>query len=210
MSYQLHEGYEIRGRTPRPAQRKIRAGADLTGRKFSRLTVEKVLGMSDTTNRAWGCVCECGCRLIVNARCLIKAQVRSCGCLNSEVTGKRGAPNKLPFGHASRNELLASYRKSARSRGHGFDLSPDAFFELVSSNCTYCGSPPNLFRKPNVSVNGGFTYSGVDRVENDRGYVAGNVVSCCWVCNRAKGQMTTAEFMEWIDRISTFRMLGGA
>lgn len=205
MPYQLFEGYEIRGRTPTPAQRRIRPGADLTGQKFSRLTVEKVLGMSDTTNRAWGCLCECGCRLVVNARCLTKGQVQSCGCLNSEVRGKRGAPNKLPYGHASRNELLGSYKKSASSRGHVFDLPPEIFFQLVSADCAYCGGPPDLVRKPNKHVNGEFVYTGIDRVENAKGYIPGNVVSCCWVCNRAKGGMTSAQFSSWLDRAAAFR-----
>lgn len=210
MSYPLFEGYELRGRVPVPAQRKARPGADLTGKKFTRLTVEKMLGMSDVANRAWGCRCECGVRLVVNARCLTKSQVRSCGCLNSEVRGQRGAPNKLPYGHASRNELFASYKKSATSRGHEFELSLDAFVALVSANCTYCGSPPDLVRRPNKGVNGEFVYTGIDRVQNDIGYVAGNVVSCCWVCNRAKGPMTVAEFARWLDRAASFRANGGA
>lgn len=207
METNLFDGYEIRGRVPVPARRALRPGADKTGKVYGRLTVEKMLGMSDATNRAWGCVCECGTRLIVNARCLAKGQVRSCGCINSDACGGR---NKLPFGHASRNELLASYKKSAASRGHTWALADPDFFALVSSPCHYCGTPPDSFRKPNKQVNGGFWYSGVDRKDNGRGYEPGNVVSCCWTCNRAKGKLTYAKFTSWIEKLTAFRTDKGA
>ena len=207
MQADLYEGYQIRGRVPTPARRRLRPGADKVGKVYGRLTVEKMLGMSDAANRAWGCVCECGTRLIVNARCLAKGQVRSCGCINSDTCGGR---NKLPFGHASRNELLASYRKSANSRGHFWGLADSLFFSLVSSPCHYCGIQPDSLRKPNKQVNGGFWYSGVDRMDNAKGYVPDNVVSCCWTCNRAKGKLTYAEFKSWIRRISAFHAKGGA
>lgn len=202
MQESYFEGYEIRGRTPTPARRRIRPGADRTGQKFGRLTVEKMLGMSDATNRAWGCVCDCGRRIIVNARCLIKNQVRSCGCINAERCGGR---NKLPYGHASRNELLASYKKSASSRGHEWALSNEQFFALVTSNCGYCGTPPDTLRKPNKQVNGEFWYSGIDRIDNAVGYLPGNTISCCWNCNRAKGKLSHAEFLSWIGRLSAFQ-----
>lgn len=200
-------GYEVRGLMPIAPRKKLSRNCDWRGRRFGRLLIEKDLGVHKQGNRAWGCLCDCGLRVCVASRNLREGRTRSCGCITSDISGGR---NKLPFGHAARNELLGSYKKSAASRGYAFELSPESFFALVSADCAYCGSPPNLFRKPNSQVNGGFMYTGVDRVENDKGYIEGNVVSCCWVCNRAKGQMTTAEFMTWVDRITTFRLLGSA
>ena len=113
-----------------------------------------------------------------------------------------GGHNKLPSGHASRNELLSSYIKSAKQREIEWGIEKDEFFTLVSSNCVYCGSPPDLVRKPNAGVNGAFVYSGIDRADNTKGYVSGNVFSCCWICNRAKGSLSVAEFHVWIDRLT--------
>jgi 5-methylcytosine-specific restriction endonuclease McrA len=125
--------------------------------------------------------------------------------LSKEIRAKSPGANKLPHGHASRNELLASYKKSAKERGIAWNLEKSEFFELVSGNCAYCGSPPDLVRKPNKQVNGGFVYSGIDRVDNNIGYEADNVVSCCWNCNRAKGVMDLPLFLEWIDRLSSYQ-----
>lgn len=195
-------GYEVRGLVPRPGRKKLARTADYTGQKFGRLSVIEDMGVLDSGNRAWGCICDCGRKVCIPSRGLRNRTTNSCGCINSDASGGR---NKLPEGHASRNELLASYRKSATSRGHVFDLPPEVFFELVSANCVYCGGPPDTVRKPNKNVNGGFIYTGVDRVENDKGYLVDNVVSCCWVCNRAKGQLSGAQFSAWLDRVCAFR-----
>jgi 5-methylcytosine-specific restriction endonuclease McrA len=170
---------------------------------FGRLTVNEELGLAGKGYRWWGCSCACGERVAVRSRELDRGHTQSCGCLFRE--SRTGGHNRLPYGHASRNELLASYRKSARDRGLSWDLSNAEFFALVTSNCRYCGTPPNSVRKPNAGVNGEFFYTGVDRVENTLGYIPDNVVSCCWDCNRAKGMMTIAAFESWLDRIVAAR-----
>lgn len=66
--------------------------------------------------------------------------------------------------------------------------------------CHYCGALPGNVKKTKNTINP-FLYSGIDRVVNTVGYELGNVVPCCAVCNRAKGDMTVAEFAEWVSRI---------
>jgi hypothetical protein len=46
-----------------------------------------------------------------------------------------------------------------------------------------------------------YTYSGIDRLDNNIGYVSGNCVPCCSVCNYAKRDMTVDQFKNWIKRI---------
>ncbi|HUT90114.1 MAG TPA: hypothetical protein VMY37_11495 [Thermoguttaceae bacterium] len=106
---------------------------------------------------------------------------------------------------ASRNELLASYKKSATKRGHYWMLSGDEFVELVAGNCYYCGTAPAQVRKPNAQVNGPFVYNGIDRIDGRSGYAIDNCVSCCWVCNRAKGALASHEFEAWISRLVAFQ-----
>lgn len=165
------------------------------------MLVNVCLGVDGKGWRFWGCECDCGERVCARSRELARGHTKSCGCLSTEIMLARGGKNKLPEGHASRNELLASYKKSALSRGYEWAISDEHFFNLVSSNCEYCGTGPNLLRKPNKGVNGGFTYTGIDRVNNKKGYEKENVVSCCWDCNRAKGKMGLDDFYLWIDRL---------
>ena len=49
---------------------------------------------------------------------------------------------------------------------------------------------------------GSYTYNGMDRVDNAKGYVLGNVVPCCHTCNFAKRGMATNEFVAWVTLVS--------
>lgn len=46
--------------------------------------------------------------------------------------------------------------------------------------------------------------NGIDRIDSDLGYVDGNVKSCCFICNRAKGNLSIIDFRKWIDNIIKF------
>lgn len=202
-----YNGYRWRSKShPFAPRKKMAQKANLTGKHLGRLVVIECLGVTEVGgHRWWGCECRCGKRFAARSRELMRGHTQSCGCLQREVGAKNGAKNKLPYGHASRNELLASYKKSARDRGYEWALTTEHFFELVRAHCAYCDIAPDSFRKPNKQVNGGFWYSGVDRVNPKLGYVEGNVVSCCWNCNRAKGSLTVDQFAVWMDRIAAAR-----
>lgn len=202
----VYNGYRFRSsKPPSLPGKKVSARADYTSRRFGRCVARECLGVTEDGYRWWGCICDCGTQFAARSRELKRGHTRSCGCLQRESAARQGGLNKLPLGHASRNELLASYKKSASERGIEWSISNKKFFMLVSSTCTYCGTPPDKERKPNKGVNGGFMYSGIDRIENSIGYVEGNVTSCCWNCNRAKGTLSVAEFTSWLDRIATVR-----
>lgn len=171
------------------------------GKTFGRLFVESFLGMTGDGYRWYGCACVCGVKCAVRSRELIRGHTKSCGCLQLETVRESAGKNKKPFGHASRNELLSSYIKSARDRSIEWAIEPEQFFSIVSSDCAYCGIRPDSYRKPNTQVNGGFWYSGIDRIDNSRGYVQGNIIACCWTCNRAKATMTLNEFASWMKRL---------
>lgn len=62
------------------------AGIDITGQRFGRLTVLKLIPKEERTwsnkERAWLCQCDCGNLAIVRQRNLLGARVtKSCGCL---------------------------------------------------------------------------------------------------------------------------------
>lgn len=196
-----YKGYRFRSMPlPMDTFRPARKGRH--GERYGRLAAETDLGPAGNGYRWWGCVCDCGTKVAVRSRELDKGHTKSCGCLHRESASLRGGRNRLPVGHASRNELLASYKKSARERGFEWAVTDEEFFLLVSSRCVYCGTPPDSVRKPNAGVNGAFLYSGIDRQDNAVGYISGNVVSCCWNCNRAKGTLGIHEFLSWCRRLA--------
>ncbi len=63
---------------------------DLTGKRFGRLTVVKLIGYDKKSNRTkWECVCDCGNRTVVGASDLKSGNTKSCGCLAREAIGER-------------------------------------------------------------------------------------------------------------------------
>lgn len=57
---------------------------DLTGQKFSRLTVIKRVENNKHKQRMWLCKCDCGNEKIVRGLDLINGKIKSCGCLKIE------------------------------------------------------------------------------------------------------------------------------
>jgi hypothetical protein len=180
---------------------------DLTGKKFGRLTVVERAGSikSGTASSAfsiWSCKCDCGENAIVRGVLLRRGHTKSCGCLRSELVSQRAKNRILPMGRAGRNDVLNSYKQSARMRGLAWKLSEQEFDVLIKNDCHYCDSRPLNFKK-RPTFNGGFAYSGIDRKDNVLGYTPENVVPCCWTCNKMKGTLTYKQFLTHIRKIQT-------
>jgi 5-methylcytosine-specific restriction endonuclease McrA len=106
-----------------------------------------------------------------------------------------------------------AYYFSAKRRGLDFLLTESDFVALSSVNCHYCGSPPsNIYElkyKDGTPRSGKpYIYNGIDRVDAFKGYSIDNCVTCCFICNRAKSDMTTQEFESWINKIIEYRKVG--
>ena len=83
--------------------------------------------------------------------------------------------------HATPTYKLYTYRQGARHRGIKFELTPEEFMKFWKQPCHYCGTAIRTV--------------GIDRVNNDLGYVHGNVVPCCTTHNHMKKAMTEAAFV---------------
>lgn len=81
-----------------------------------------------------------------------------------------------------------AYRNKAKSRGIDWTLTMEEFSGFWQNPCSYCGDKIDTI--------------GLDRVNNQAGYSAGNIVSCCIKCNIAKNDMGLSEFQEWLGRIA--------
>jgi len=97
-------------------------------------------------------------------------------------------------------DLYDSYKHDSkrRSRNYEFLLTFDQFKELVKLPCFYCGIEPiQEIKNKYFSSN----YNGLDRINNDIGYLFNNVVPCCKSCNTAKHAMSFEDFLQWVNRV---------
>ena len=197
---------------------------DHTGRQFGLLTVvgeapPYVIPSTGGKSRRLRVRCECGKEKILRATHFMSptGETKSCGCLSRRLTRSR---NSLPERWmAARNAVLSSAKIGAKRRGLAFSISDETCFAIFAQPCNYCGLEPSnhyncYFYKdgrsrgrfiPSFSQESAtFLYSGLDRVDNTVGYVNGNVVPCCGLCNKAKSNLAESEFRAWIARLVTF------
>jgi hypothetical protein len=109
------------------------------------------------------------------------------------------ANNKLPPGEALISGEYGSYRKAARLRGHEWLLSREEFSRLIRGHCYYCAAAPS---RRVESIWDSLVINGIDRIDNTLGYTTENCVTCCKICNYAKGKLTQEEFLDMCERVT--------
>lgn len=203
-------------------------------KKYGKLTViERAENYKDGSAQ-WFCLCDCGNtnKIKVRATALRLGHTKSCGCLVVETTklvhtnkfvseltkARQSASKKGKANFALRSELGKKYPdqdkykrgsfivkkvnvflNGAKTRGWGVTLTKEAIAEYFTSPCFYCGIESNIL---------GFKECcGIDRVDNTKGYIEGNCVSCCFHCNICKNERTIDEFKQHIIRMYS-KMIG--
>jgi hypothetical protein len=146
-----------------PKNRKSRA-RDLTGRKFSLLTViSRKEERNENKDVVWDCLCECGKTTTVSSRSLVHNQTKSCGCIRKYNHRTKGGASLHPlwgiynqmvsrchnekhpsyFNYGSRGIIVCSrWRESAFNFYEDMgECPPDMSLERINNNLGY--SPEN-------------------------------------------------------------------
>jgi hypothetical protein len=95
--------------------------------------------------------------------------------------------------------LVKGIARAAQKRSIPFTLTAGQVDEIATRECFYCGRPPSQVIGKGWSA---YTYSGLDRVDNRKGYEKSNVVPCCGQCNQAKSDRDAAAFIAWAGRVA--------
>ena len=169
----------------------MRTKLDLTGQRFGKLVCLNSTDKRDPHgNVMWQCQCECGELRLAASVSLKRGGIKSCGCL-----GYRLSKGKAVF-----NSIFRAYKNNAKKRGLSFELTEKEFKKLTKQNCHYCGGiPTRILNRKNY--NGTYTYNGVDRIDNNKGYFLNNCVPCCSICNSMKEDSPVDTFIKHTKQI---------
>jgi len=168
---------------------------NLLGMRFGKLTVIALTDERSCGSVVWLCQCDCGNTAKITSSNLRSDNTKSCGCL-------QGGGYSKEF-----NGLYRRHANNTQKRGLEMSLSKDEYYDLITQNCAYCGaSPSNVYtytgkNKRGERTGGTLVYTGIDRVDNSKGYIPGNCVPCCKHCNQIKSDQALAEFSDWIMRV---------
>jgi hypothetical protein len=86
-------------------------------------------------------------------------------------------------------ELWRSVQRNAYARGLLFTINESEFEKCIIQPCYYCG----FYSKTRLN--------GIDRIDNNKGYISKNCLPCCTVCNIIKNRQHPLEFLDKVDII---------
>lgn len=173
---------------------------NLSGKVYGRLHVLELVPERKHGGSVWKCLCECGNIAEVKGGSLQSGTTKSCGCLQQERKAIFRTMKTLKYGLATFRRVLRNYENGAKDRNIAFEISEEELWNITQQPCFYCGVEPKQVSY-NENKKDSFTYNGIDRYDNDKGYISGNCVPCCRTCNRAKLDLSVDDFYAWIGRI---------
>lgn len=169
---------------------------NLLGKKFHKLTPVEYLGKIKNRDH-YICLCDCGNKSKVSSISLKRNTTKQCrNCANIS------HGQKLKTADAGLNRHLTTYKAGAKSRHLEFRLTKSEFQTLVKADCFYCGQVPEA-RKFSSSRET-FYFNGIDRKNNNLGYILENCVACCKMCNFQKGKYNYEEFINWVQKLINY------
>jgi hypothetical protein len=93
--------------------------------------------------------------------------------------------------------------RGAKRRDLPFEISLNVFQKMIKDCCFYCGAPPSIkVHKRDIEF-----FSGLDRLDSNKGYLDNNVLPSCPTCNIMKWELSFEEFLRHILTIYTHRRL---
>jgi hypothetical protein len=90
----------------------------------------------------------------------------------------------------SKRGKFLRYKSCAEKRNISWNLTEEEFESFWQKSCHYCGDSISTV--------------GIDRRDNSRGYSLGNIVSCCWSCNKMKGILSHDEYLSRCKQVHLF------
>lgn len=144
---------------------------DLTGLKFTRLTVKKRVENMKDGQAQWLCECDCGKETIVRTSYLNNGHTKSCGCLNTDIKIKHGGYRTKLYGVYLSMKERCNNPKSKGYKNYG---------ERGIKVCKEWSDDFTLFKEWSLQ-NGYEEGLTIDRIDFNRGYEPNN---CRWITNK--------------------------
>ena len=136
------------------------------------------------------CLCACGAHHTRSLTTIKHGRRTSCKYAGLTVTD------------AESRDRFRTMTFNAKVRGLAVEISVEQAALLFSAPCHYCGRSGVGKPLTKRAREQGIGFNGIDRVDNAKGYIVGNVVTCCGDCNVAKSDMTASQFINLCVRVA--------
>ncbi len=177
---------------------------DLTGKRFNFLLVikrgkPKTAKQTNHIYETWECLCDCGNQILITGKQLKRGQ-KSCGCHKLDGQFRKMSSDE----DINIKKLINSYKTKKKKYTLTWTLSFEEAKSLFLAPCFYCGALPEREVQAYSNVIPS-KVNGIDRIDSSQGYHTNNVVPCCMICNRAKMDMPQNAFLQYLNKLTTYR-----
>lgn len=165
-------------------------------RKFGQLTALELVGFDALNQPSWLCKCKCGTEKKISQNYLDRKIVTCCGCSKIKNSG-------FSYGEVSYNYYYR-VKKGAATRDIEFNIVPkDIWNQYIQQNkkCALSGIKIE-FGKLNDKYKVIGQTASVDRIDNSKGYIEGNIQIVHKDINRMRGKLSVKKFKEWCKLIT--------
>ncbi|NDD83557.1 hypothetical protein EBZ38_04645 [bacterium] len=174
------------------------------GKRFGILTGKKVVGQDDYSHNMIECVCDCGNTIVIVCHSLTSGNTKSCGC----EARKRGKDHANYRGYENiQQSYWSSIIKGADKRNLEMSISVEyawSLYEKQGKKCAVTGVPiffPQTRKTANKST------ASLDRIDNTKGYIEGNVQWVHKKINQIKMDLTIEDFFELCKSVVNYNNL---
>lgn len=115
---------------------------------------------------------------------------KSCYSQKAKVWYSKNQKRQLDLAREPYQRFLYA-KKSAKVRGYAWEIEQETFYDLIKQPCYYCNKQPEYT-----------TGVGLDRLDNNLGYILTNVQPCCGRCNIGRNANFSPE--EWKVMIDAY------
>ena len=179
---------------------------NLIDKRFGKLVVkslapkEKWGPKGNSNNQYWICKCDCGNEKIIRGTHLTTDETFSCGCIRKK---KRfDSHNWTGVGEISGN-MIYSIKAHAAQRDIPFDISGNELWELFLNQNRKCflTGVELTFQSYSKSTDG---TASLDRIDNTKGYVKGNVQWIHKNINKMKSDFDQKQFINYCVMVGEY------
>lgn len=184
---------------------------DIFNKKFNKLVAKKYL-FKYRREAIWECECDCGNITNVRISKLKNGTTKSCGCFkNKNLINKRFGSDHLNW-KGYKQLSLAFFNRikaSAKLRNINFNITIEYLWNLFEKQkglCVYSGKEIILPTKmKQLRGENNENIASLDRINNEIGYIEGNLQWVCKRINYMKHTMNEDYFLNWIKDIYKYR-----
>lgn len=174
----------------------------MTGKTYNCLTGIRFNHIDTKSKRCiWVWKCTCGTEILCSVSSVLIGNRKSCGCQRlDKIKTILSTRYRKADGVSCISTLMGRYKREARKANRVWELTRVQFEQLITQPCWYCKSSSS--NKQIVGWNEDvLTYTGIDRMDNTKGYLISNVVPCCFICNKAKNSVSSDQFYLWVAAV---------